>query len=310
MTKTGVLSVVVPLYNEQETIVFLHERLVDVLKTIGRSFEIIFVDDGSSDDSFSSMKALQPLIAIRLKRNSGQTRALAVGIKQSRGNVVILLDGDLENDPADIPQLLRKFEDGFDVVSGWRQNRWKDKFFTRRLPSALANKFISLVSGVRLHDHGCTLKVYRREVLTSLNFTGDMHRMIAAYAARNGARVTELPVRFEPRKAGKSKYGLSRTFTVILDVLSFHFFYKYARRPNHFFGGIGFFALFFGATAFLLMLYLKYIKGVSFIQTPLPVLSALFMMVGFQFVLMGLLAEIFVRLHSVDDDVIEEIIEQ
>jgi len=304
------LSVVAPFYNEKGTIATLHRQLILVFRAIGRPFEIIFVDDGSDDGSYEVIKTLKPVIAVRLRRNFGQTRALAAGIKRSRGNIIILLDGDLENDPADIPKLLQKLDEGFDVVSGWRKDRWKDKFFTRRLPSTIANRLISFTSGVHLHDHGCMLKVYRRDVLDALNLTGDMHRMIAAYAARNGARTTELQVRFEPRKFGKSKYGLSRTFTVLLDILAFHFFYKYSRRPIHFFGGAGFVSFFFGAAAFLYMLFLKYVAGVSFIQTPLPMLSALLIMIGFQFVLMGLLAEIFVRTHGKEEETVAEVMEQ
>lgn len=301
------LSIIAPFYNERGTVALLHKELMKVLGPMGRPFEIIFVDDGSQDGSYEIMKTLKLVTAIRLRRNFGQTRALAAGIRRSSGNIIVLLDGDLENDPADIPKLLKKLEEGFDVVSGWRKDRWKDKFFSRRLPSTVANWLISFMSGVRLHDHGCMLKVYRRDVLDALNLTGDMHRMIAAYAARNGARTTELPVRFEPRKFGKSKYGVSRTFTVLLDILAFHFFYNYARRPIHFFGGAGFVALFLGGAAFMYMLFLKYMHAVSFIQTPLPVLSALLVILGCQFVLMGLLAEIFVRTNGREEETIREV---
>lgn len=309
MTIPGLISIVVPFYNEEGNIEELHRRLVQTLNIAHHQWELIFVDDGSRDRTFSIMKKLKPVIALRLKKNFGQTQAFAAGIQRAKGDIIITMDGDLENDPADIPILLAKLKEGYDIVSGWRKGRWKEKQFTRRLPSTIANHLISWISGVSLHDHGCMLKVYRRAVLDSINLTGEMHRMIAAYAARGGARVLEVPIRFEPRRFGKSNYGLSRTFKVILDIFAFHFFQKYAKRPIHFFGGIGFISLLFGSGAFLWMLLLKYIKHTSFIQTPLPMLSTLFFIVGFQFILMGLLAEILVRTSPArEKEMVEEII--
>ena len=305
------LSVVVPLYNEVESVPELHRRLVPILQGMGRPFEIIFVDDGSLDGTFSVMKTLSPLYAIRLRRNYGQTAALAAGIRQATGDVIVTMDGDLENDPADIPGLLQKIEQGYDIASGWRRGRWGDQPLSRRLPSYLANRFISWVSGVDLHDHGCQLKAYRRACLTPVDFTGDMHRMIAAYAAREGATVIELPVRFEKRKYGRSKYTMSRIFKVLLDVLAFHFFHRFSARPMHFFGGFGFTMLFFAALSFGTMLFLRFWLGVSFIVTPLPTLTVFLAIVAVQFILMGLLAEMLHRLlrrgnESTDDERIAE----
>ena len=296
MKISPLVSVVVPFYNEQETITEIHQRLKEALLALPYSWEFIFVDDGSCDRTFAIIKTLKPVIAIRLRKNFGQTQALAAGIAHAHGEIIVTMDGDLENDPADIPLLLTKLEEGYDIVSGWRKERWKNKWVTRRFPSALANLLISWVSGIRLSDHGCTLKAYRRWVLDSISLAGEMHRMIAAYAAREGARVLEIPIRFEPRRFGKSNYGLSRTFKVLLDILALHFFHKYAKRPIHFFGGIGFFSFFISAITFFVMMYYKYFGGKTFIETPLPVLTTLFVIIGFQFILMGLLAEIVVRL--------------
>ena len=304
------ISVVVPLYNEERVVVKLHTILRETMDALGAEYEIIFVDDGSRDGTFKVMSNLSPLTAIRLKSNFGQTQALAAGIKLAKNNAIVLMDGDLENDPRDIPKLLQTLDEGYDIVSGWRRDRWKDRMFSRRFPSTFANLLISFVSGVKLHDHGCTLKAYRREVLDKIHFTGDMHRMIAAYAAREGARITEIPVRFEPREYGKSHYGFSRTFKVLLDILAFHFFYKYAQKPIHFFGGVGFLSFFVSFITFCIMLYLKYFRNTTFIQTPLPVLTALFAIIGFQFILMGLLAEIFVRERNADVDCIAEVRER
>lgn len=289
------ISVVVPFFNEEESVSELHRALLNAIVGTSKSFEIIFVDDGSKDATWQEIQKLQEVRMIRLRRNYGQTAALSVGIKEAQGDVIVTMDGDLENDPADVPRLLEKLEEGYDIVSGWRRDRWQDKFFTRRLPSAVANGLISFVTGVKLHDHGCQLKVYKASVLKQVQLTGDMHRMIAAYAARGGARIVELPVRFEPRKHGFSKYGFSRTFKVLLDILAFHFFYKYARRPMHFFGAIGFVSFFLAGISVAGALYLKLFEGTNFIRTPLPILIAIFVVVGFQFILMGLLAEIISR---------------
>jgi glycosyltransferase involved in cell wall biosynthesis len=294
------ISVVIPVYNEEHTIGALHERLLSVLQKRRDPFEIIFVDDKSTDGTWRELQKLSPVKALRLFRNSGQTLACAAGIQEAIGEIIITMDGDLENDPADIPSLLQRLQEGFDVVSGWRKDRWKNHIFLRRIPSTLASILISFVSGTRLHDHGCAFRAWRKEVLMQLNLTGDMHRMIAAHAAQEGARVTEIPIAFHPREFGKSKYGVSRMFRVLLDVIAFHFFYRYARRPLHFFGGI----------VFLVMMYFKYFDGKSFIDTPLPILVALLVMIGFQFILMGLIAELIIRTQNPPGPPVQEIIEQ
>lgn len=309
------LSVVVPLYNEAESVPHLHAALLTALNDRPRgSYELIFVDDGSTDGTFATARQLSPLKLIRLAGNFGQTAAIAAGIAHSKGGIIVTMDGDLENDPADIPRLLAKLDEGYDVVSGWRQNRWRSKPLTRRLPSALASRFISFITGVPLHDHGCTLKVYRRRFVEHLRLFGDMHRMMAAYAAASGARVAELPVRFTERRYGRSKYGFSRTLKVLMDVLAFHFFRRYRSRPMHFFGWFGFWALLASAVAFGAMLYLKFWGGKDFISTPLPTLVVLLALIGVQFILMGLLAEILIRTqHELQDSrpyVVDSVTEQ
>ncbi len=288
------ISVVVPFFNEKEVIRELHSRLFSVLTKIGEPFEIIFVDDGSKDDTFGEIKELSHVKGLQLKKNMGQTAAFGCGIMQSKGEIIVTLDGDLENFPEDIPELLKKLQQGYDVVAGWRKERWANKIFTRRIPSIAANNLISKISGIRLHDHGCNLRVYRREVFDTVHFSGEMHRMLAAYLGMQGARVTEIPVSYAPRKFGKSKYGLGRMFKVILDLIAIHFFLKYNTRPMHFFGYVGFFSMGLGFLTFLWALGLK-LTGVHFNQTPLPVLVAIFVIVGVQFVLMGLLAELVLR---------------
>ncbi|MBI2640544.1 MAG: glycosyltransferase family 2 protein [Candidatus Sungbacteria bacterium] len=289
------ISVVVPFFNEEESVRELHARLFLTLRKVGKPFEIIFVDDGSRDGTFEEIKKLAPVRAFRLRVNSGQTAAFGCGIREARGDIIVTLDGDLENQPEDIPHLLEKLGKGYDVVAGWRKNRWSGEFFTRRMPSILANSLISRITGVRLHDHGSNLRVYKKQVFDGVEFRGEMHRMLAAYLGLHGAKVTEIPVSYVPRKFGKSKYGLSRTFKVLLDVLSLHFFRKYATRPMHFFGYAGFISMGLGFLAFLWALYLRIGEGIHFIRTPLPLVIAIFIVVGFQFILMGLLAEILTR---------------
>lgn len=289
------ISIVAPFFNERETVGELHRRLIAVFKTIGSEHEIIFVDDGSTDGTFEVMKALRPVTAIRLRKNSGQSAALAAGIKKAKGDVVATIDGDLENYPEDIPGMVSKLMDGYDVVSGWRKGRWGNQLLLRKIPSIIANKLIARVSGAKLNDFGCTLRVYRREVLDQIQLKGEEHRLVAAYAYILGARLAETEVKYSPRKFGKSNYGFMRTFKVLLDVLALNFFHRYSARPIHFFGGLGFASFLLAFIFFLGMLYRKYFAGESFIQTPLPVLVALCVMIGVQFILMGLLAEIFVR---------------
>jgi glycosyltransferase involved in cell wall biosynthesis len=294
------LSVVVPLFNEEENVRLLHEELARELGKLGKSYEILFVDDGSTDGTYAIVKELAAadphLTAIRFRRNFGQTAALSAGIEQAQGEVIVPMDGDLQNDPADIGRLLAKISEGFECVSGWRKHR-QDKAVTRKFPSMVANWIISKVSGIQLHDYGCTLKAYRRGVIEGVRLYGEMHRFIPVYAAWQGAHVTELPVNHRARRFGKSKYGLNRVFKVLLDLMLVRFLFEYITKPIYVFGGFGLIA--FGAsfvtgtTAVVLKLW--HIR--DFVATPLPLLTAILFLVGFLSLLMGLLAELVIRTY-------------
>ncbi|BCB95108.1 glycosyl transferase [Dissulfurispira thermophila] len=293
------VSVVVPLYNEEENINILHERLKDVLDNIGTEYEIIYVDDGSNDKTLSLLEDIQKtdkdVIVLSLRRNFGQTAAFAAGFDFARGDIVITMDGDLQNDPKDIPRLLEAIKD-YDLVSGWRKKR-KDKFLTRRLPSMIANWIISRVTGVRLHDYGCSLKAYRRDVVKNLRLYGEMHRFIPAVASWYGVRVAEIETRHHPRLRGKSKYGISRTIKVLLDLITVKFLQSFSTKPMQFFGPVG---MIFGITGVGISLYLsveKLFRGVNIGGRPLLLLGALLIIVGVQFVGMGLLGEMLVRVY-------------
>jgi len=294
------LSILIPIFNEEENIPSLYDRLLAALKKIGRPYEVIFIDDGSSDGSLEILldisKKNSNVKIISFSRNFGQTAALSAGIDFSRGEILIPMDGDLQNDPEDILPLLEKIEEGYDAVSGWRKDR-KDPFFTRRLPSIIANKMISLISGVRLHDYGCTLKAYKRDILKNIRLYGEMHRFIPIYAQWIGARVAEIPVNHFPRRSGSSNYGLSRIFKVILDLMVVKFLLSYSQKPIYVFGGMGFFMILGAFLSGGYAIYLKIFKGVSFILTPLPLLCVLLLMLGFLSILMGFLAEILTRTY-------------
>ena len=294
------ISVVVPVYDEEGNLPELCSRLNEVLPSLGKNYEVILVDDGSSDGSFAVMReiALEDphYRAIRLRRNYGQTAAIACGIRHSRGDVIIPMDADLQNDPADIPRLLQTLERGWDVVSGWRQDR-HDAFLTRSLPSMMANWLISRLTGVALHDYGCTLKAYRREVIQDTSLYGEMHRFIPALARWYGATVTEIPVTHHPRTRGKSKYGLMRTLKVLLDLLTVKFLDSYLAKPIYVFGGFGAACLAASVLTFGYLTYDKVANGAFFIQSPLLILSALLATMGVMSALMGLLAEIMVRTY-------------
>jgi len=295
------LSIVLPIYNEAQSIPELFERIQSTMSEIGCLYEIIAVNDGSKDETALCLNELAlktpEVKVIHFRVNAGQTAAIHAGIEHATGEIIISLDSDLENDPKDIIIMLKKMEEGYDVVSGWRKRRWVDKRFGRKIPSIIANKFISYVSGVHLHDYGCTLKVYRADVIQGVNLYGEMHRFIPAYAARMGARVTEIEVSYTPRKYGKSNYGFSRTLRVLLDLLVLQFLYKYMDRPIQFFGAIGFFFVSVGVLAGLGAIALRVFEGVSMIQTPLPTLSALCIIVGVQLITMGILAEMVMRTY-------------
>lgn len=234
---------------------------------------------------------------ISFARNYGQTTAIRAGIEHATGDILIPMDSDLENDPQDIPVLLRKIDEGYDVVSGWRKNRWEGEGLTRKLPSVLANKLISYISGVYLHDYGCTLKAYRREVLSGVRLYGQMHRFIPAYASRYGARITEIPVRYQPRRFGKSNYGLSRTFRVLLDLLLLRFLDRYMDRPIHFFGGLGFIFLALGWISGITAISLRLFIGLHLVQTPLPLLTAILLIMGLNMIMIGIMSEVQMRTY-------------
>ena len=294
------ISLVIPIYNEAEGLPALYRALSETLEHLPQSAEIVFVDDGSKDGSAAVLDefgAADPRVRVlHLARNSGQTAALMAGFQNSSGDVVIPMDGDGQNDPADIPRLLDKLAEGFDVVSGWRQAR-HDRALTRRLPSAVANRLISALLHVRLHDYGCTLKAYRREVVADVRLYGEMHRFIPIYAAWEGARVTEIPVIHHPRLFGKSKYGFGRVARVVLDLLIMYFIDRAFDRPIQFFGKIGLGFLGLSALIFAWALVLKYSFSVSLIQTPLPVLAAAISLSGILFILLGVMAEVQARIY-------------
>ena len=301
MTQTvqEMISVVIPVFNEEENILPLHEKLLAVLKGLGRDYEIIFIDDGSTDDTLNRLRLLcknQPATkVISFLRNYGQTAALSAGIDFSKGKIIIPMDGDLQNDPEDILHLLQKIEEGYDVVSGWRKDR-KDPFLTRRLPSIIANKIISFIGGVHLHDYGCTLKAYKRDILRNIRLYGEMHRFIPIYAKWVGARVAEIPVHHHPRRSGISKYGIIRIFKVILDLMVVKFLLSYSQKPIYVFGGMGFLMIFGGFLSGVYAVYLKFFEGLPLFD-PLPLLCVLMLMLGFMSILMGFLAEILTRTY-------------
>lgn len=295
------LSLIIPCYNEEESLPALLPVLdasVAELGTAGHEVEVIVVDDGSRDRSPELLReatvARPWLRVLRFARNFGQTAAMAAGFREARGEVLLPLDADLQNDPADIPRLLAKLDEGYDVVSGWRKDR-QDKAATRKIPSQIANRLISRISGVALHDYGCTLKAYRRDVIQDVQLYGEMHRFIPIWAAWHGARVTELPVRHHARAAGESKYGLGRVPNVILDLVLVRLLWSYGTKPIHAFGKFGLASIGASVLAFLGMLYFKFFGGKPFVATPLPLLCVMLFLVGVLSILMGFLAEIVMR---------------
>ena len=292
------ISIILPVYNEAENLTVLLPALSQTLDALGLNYEIVVVDDGSTDETPSALQEMNnlQLRVVRLRRNSGQTAALMAGIRFARGEVLISMDGDLQNDPADIAPLLAKLNEGFDVVSGWRMDR-QDARIRRNLLSRVANKLISIVSGVHLHDYGCSLKAYRRSALEGVHLYGEMHRFIPIYAYWNGARVTEAPVKHRPRHRGVSKYGLERIPKVILDLLVVVFLHRFGQRPMYVFGSVGLLSVGIGVVAGGAALYYKFFGNKSFIETPLPLLFVMAMITGAMCFLMGLLAELLVRTY-------------
>jgi glycosyltransferase involved in cell wall biosynthesis len=298
------LSIILPIYNEAESLPHLLEELVPALETTGRTFEIICVDDGSQDNSFAELKKLRSqedrVKIIRFRRNFGQTAAFAAGFDLAQGDIVITMDADLQNDPADIPKLLEKIDEGYDVVSGWRVERWQEgmgSFLIRKLPSATANWLISTGTGVYLHDYGCALKAYRLEVIQGINLYGDLHRFIPAIASYYGVTVAEVPVRYRSRQFGQSKYGLGRITRVLLDLLTVRFLLSYSTRPIQIFGLMGLLSLTLGIIFGIYLTFMKLVYGEALAERPLLLLAILLVMVGVQLITMGLLGELVVRTY-------------
>lgn len=294
------ISIVIPLYNEQDNILELYTALTNALKGEPFIYELIMVDDGSKDQTYQKISLLaqhdNKLKAIRLRRNFGQTAAMSAGFDAAKGNIIIPMDGDLQNDPEDIPRLVSKINEGYDVVSGWRSNR-KDTFVTRKIPSMLANALISKLTGVHLHDYGCTLKAYRREILEGINLYGEMHRFVPALASQIGAKVVEIPVNHHPRIHGVSKYGISRTLRVILDLMTVKFLLAYSTKPIQLFGKWGVYTIFAGIITGSLTIYMKLVEHLSMNRNPLLILTAFLLFMGVQFIVLGLLGELNARTY-------------
>ena len=295
------LSLVIPVYNEEENLPLLMEAVCASLQPLNRDWEVIFVDDGSTDRSVNVLNRLvdanpEHARAVIFRRNFGQTAAIAAGIDHARGGIIVLLDADLQNDPADIPMLLDKLDEGYDLVSGWRKDR-QDNKLTRTLPSNIANGLISRVTGVHLHDYGCTLKAYRHDALEGFRLYGEMHRFIPVFAHSIGAKITELPVHHHARKFGKAKYGLERTIKVILDLFTVKFLLDYSHKPMRLFGGAGITLMFFSFIMLLALFIRKLMEGVPVLTSPIFSLGVMFFILGFQSILMGLIAELLARTY-------------
>ena len=294
------ISVVVPLYNEEDNVQLLYEEIKGVLDTMAEQAEIVCVDDGSRDRTLAKLEAIQAgddhVRVVSLRRNFGQTAAMTAGFDHARGGVIITMDGDLQNDPHDIPQLVGKLNEGYDVVTGWRYDR-QDPFLSRKLPSQLANRLISRVTGVGLHDYGCTLKAFRREVIDNINLYGEMHRFIPAIASGMGISFTEVKVNHRARRFGTSKYGISRTIRVVLDLITVKFMLSYATRPLHVFGTVGVVSSLLGVTIGLILTVQRQLFGIGLANRPLLLLAVLLIFMGIQFITIGLLAELVVRTY-------------
>lgn len=294
------VSVIVPFLNERENLPQLAEEIIRILTPSGKSFEIVFVDDGSSDGSavfIEQLSARDPRIKlVVLTRNFGQTAAMAAGFHHARGRIYVAIDADNQNDPADIPHLLAKLGEGYDVVSGWRRDR-KDAFITRRLPSMAANRILSWVTGVALKDYGCSLKAYRAEYIDSIDLYGEMHRFIPAYAHMVGARVVEVPVGHRARTRGRSKYGLGRIFKVLMDLMTVKFLSSYATKPGYLFGGVGSLLCLLGILSSAEVIVERFVKGTFAHKNPFLLLAVFLFFLGVQFILMGLIAELLVRTY-------------
>jgi glycosyltransferase involved in cell wall biosynthesis len=300
------ISIIVPVYNEVESLELLFGAIEKSVSTLDKNWELILVDDGSRDGSLEKIREIVKTNpaharAVVLRRNFGQTAAIAAGIDNSSGDVIVLLDADMQNDPADIPLMIKKINEGYDVVSGWRFNR-KDNFITRTLPSQIANWLISKVTHVKLHDYGCTLKAYRREVLTGFRLYGEMHRFIPAYANSFGARITEVKVHHHPRKYGTAKYGLERTIKVVLDLFTVYFLTSFASKPIYLFGGAGMLLILFSLISLIFLGIRRLIYAISPFSSPLFIIAVMVAIMGFQSILMGLIAELLARTYHESQD--------
>lgn len=295
------LSLIIPVYNEEKNLPLLYDSIQQALRPIKGSWEVIFVDDGSRDHSFDVLNSLvekdpEHMRVLSFRRNFGQTAAIAAGIDHACGEIIVLLDADMQNDPADIPMLLAKLDEGYDLVSGWRKDR-KDNRLTRTIPSNLANGLISWTTGVHLHDYGCTLKAYRRDALEGFRLYGEMHRFIPVFAHSVGAKITELPVHHHARKFGKANYGLERTIKILLDLFTVKFLLSYSSKPIYLFGGAGAGLIFIGAADLLYLFIRRTLFGVPAFSSPLLQIGVMFFIMGFQSILMGLIAELLARTY-------------
>jgi glycosyltransferase involved in cell wall biosynthesis len=306
------LSLFLPVLNEEDNLRPMHAKIAASLDALGKTAEVIYVDDGSTDKSLSILREIAAsdtrVRVIALRRNYGQTAAMSAGIDAAKGDILIPMDADLQNDPADIKRLLDKLNEGFDVVSGWRKNR-QDKLISRKIPSQIANRIISWIGGVPLHDYGCSLKAYRRDVIQDVRLYGEMHRFIPIYASWAGARVTEIPVEHHARTMGKSKYGISRTIKVVFDLMTIKFMASYQTKPIYVFGTFGMIAFIVSIFSGLYAIFMKFAKilGIEsfqadFVETPLPILCIVMFAISLQFFLMGLLAEMQVRTYHESQD--------
>ncbi|MBU0664968.1 MAG: glycosyltransferase family 2 protein [Proteobacteria bacterium] len=299
------VSVVIPLLNEEKNIPILYDELTQTLQKTGLEYELLFVDDGSSDCSLEILEKLQQgdsrICLIALRKNFGQTAAMSAGFDMANGDIIIAMDADLQNDPVDIPMLLAKINEGADMVTGWRYNR-QDPFFSRKLPSKIANRIISFATGVHLHDYGCTLKAFRRDVIKTIKLYGEMHRFIPAIASAMGVTIAEVKVNHRSRRFGTSKYGISRTLRVILDLITVKFLLNYATRPIHVFGTFGFVSGSLGGLLAIVLTAQRQLYGVPLSDRPLLLLAVLLIFVGVQFVTIGLVAEMLARTYHESQD--------
>ena len=299
------LSVIIPVYNEEKNISLLYNEIKDALTPLEKSYEILFVNDGSTDNSLSELRKLSStdtnLKTINLRKNFGQTPAIMAGFDNAQGNIIVTMDGDLQNDPNDIPELLKKLDEGFDLICGWRKKR-KDNFLLRTLPSKIANFLISKVLKTNIHDYGCTLKVYKKDILTDMRLYGEMHRFIPAIANWRGAKIAEVETHHRPRKYGKTKYGLNRTIKVVLDLLLMAFLSEYSTKPLRFFGGIGLMSSGMGFLCLFCVVFMKIVSNVDMTGNPLLILSVLFFLVCIQLISLGFLGEINIRTYYESQD--------